>query len=223
MQGFWGEQRQDAFFDVRVFNPHVSSNRCSFLEACYRKHEKEKRRSYDQRVREVERGTFAPFVFSATGGMGPAALTVYKRLASKISEKSRQSYSTTMGWTRCRLSYSLLRSAILCIRGSQSSYHRPICPPEVPIDVIAREGRVTKDPAFCGLLRSWRSFIACSVAREKHGVLFPKGGDSCGPLLGPSDSSSVYPLMTLSICDVFSITDKRSRLDHATHWEHRQQ
>ena len=56
-----------------------------------------------------------------------------------------------------------------------------------------------EEPAFCGLLRNWRSFIACSVAREKHGVLFPKGGNSCGPFLGPSDSSSVYPLMTLSI------------------------
>ena len=141
-QGFWGEQRQDAFSDVRVFNPHAPSNRHSSLEACYRKHEKEKRRSYDQRIREIERGSFAPLVFSATGGMGPAAQIVYKRLASMISEKSSQSYSTTMGWIRCRLSFSLLRSAIMCIRGSRSSYHHPIYP-SVPIDVIAREGRVT--------------------------------------------------------------------------------
>ena len=34
VQGFWGEQRQDAFFDLWVFNPHASSNRCSSLEAC---------------------------------------------------------------------------------------------------------------------------------------------------------------------------------------------
>ena len=141
-QGFWGEQRQDAFFDVRVFNPHAPSNRHSSLEACYRKHEKEKRRAYDQRIREIERGSFAPLVFSATGGMGPAAQIVYKRMASMISEKSSQSYSTTMGWIRCRLSFSLLRSAIMCIRGSRSSYHHPIYP-SVPIDVIAREGRVT--------------------------------------------------------------------------------
>ena len=103
VQGFWGEQWQDAFFDVRVFNPHTFSNRCSSLEACYRKHNKKKRRSYDQSVREVERGTFAPLVFSATG----AAQTVYKQLASMISEKSRQSYSTTMGWI-CIVSLELL-------------------------------------------------------------------------------------------------------------------
>ena len=92
---------------------------------------------------EIERGTFAPLVFSATGGMGPAARMVYKRLASLISEKTGQPNSITMGWIQCRLSFSLLRSAILCIRGSRSSYHHPIRPSEVPINVIAREGRVS--------------------------------------------------------------------------------
>ena len=41
-QGFWGERKQDAFFDVRVFNPHASSNRLTSPSACYKKHEKEK-------------------------------------------------------------------------------------------------------------------------------------------------------------------------------------
>ena len=58
------------------------------------------------------------------------------------SEKTVQPYSITMGWIQSHLSFSLLRSAILCIRGSRSSYHHPICPSEAPIDVIASEGRV---------------------------------------------------------------------------------
>ena len=41
-QGFWGERRQDTFFDVRVFNPHAPSNRLTSPSACYKKHEKEK-------------------------------------------------------------------------------------------------------------------------------------------------------------------------------------
>ena len=49
-QGFWGEWRHNTFFDVRVFNPHASSNRQSSLESSYWKHEKEKKRAYDQRV-----------------------------------------------------------------------------------------------------------------------------------------------------------------------------
>ena len=49
-RGFWGERRQDAFFDIRVFNPHASSNRLTSPGACYRKHEKEKRRKYEERI-----------------------------------------------------------------------------------------------------------------------------------------------------------------------------
>ena len=106
--GFWGERRQDAFFDVKVFNPHAPSNRLTSPSACYKKHEKEKRRAYDQRVREIEQGTFTPLVFSATGGMDPAAQVFYARLAALISEKQQQSYSTMMGWICCCLSFSLL-------------------------------------------------------------------------------------------------------------------
>ena len=55
--------------------------------------------------------------------MGPLATVVYKCIASLISERSSQSYSLTLYWLRCKLSFSLLRSAITCLRGSRSSKH----------------------------------------------------------------------------------------------------
>ena len=61
-QGFWGDRCQCAFFDVRVFNPLAPSNHRLPLPQCFRSHEKEKRRAYDQRVREVEHGNFTPLV-----------------------------------------------------------------------------------------------------------------------------------------------------------------
>lgn len=73
-QGFWGGQHWDTFFHVKVFNPHVPSNDHTSLEACYQEHEGEKRGSYEQQVREIERGTFARLVFLATGGTGLALL-----------------------------------------------------------------------------------------------------------------------------------------------------
>ena len=91
------------------------------LAACYRKHEHEKRRIYEQRVRDVEHGCFSPLVFNTSGGMGPISTTVYKRIASLISEKYDRPYSNTIRWIRCRLNFSLLRSTIMCLRGSQSS------------------------------------------------------------------------------------------------------
>ncbi len=63
-QGFWAGDRQCAFFDVRVFNLFAHSNRNHSLTACCRRHEQEKR-SYDQRVRDVEHGSFSPLVWTA--------------------------------------------------------------------------------------------------------------------------------------------------------------
>ena len=49
----------------------------------------EKKRAYDQRVREIEHGSFSPLVFSATGGMGTIVSVVYKRLATMIAISMR--------------------------------------------------------------------------------------------------------------------------------------
>ena len=87
MYGFWGGRFEKAFIDVRIFNPSAQSNRHASLSSVYRKHEQEKRREYDQRVREIEHATFTPLVLSTTGGMGRAATTFYKRLASMLAEK----------------------------------------------------------------------------------------------------------------------------------------
>ena len=85
--GFWGGRFEKAFMDVRVFNPSAQSNRRGALASVYRRHELEKKRQYDQRVREMELATFTPLVMSVTGGMGKLATIFYKRLASMISEK----------------------------------------------------------------------------------------------------------------------------------------
>ena len=52
---FWGQNRQHAFFDVRVFNPFARSYFCLLLSRCYHTHEQEKCRAYDEQIREVER------------------------------------------------------------------------------------------------------------------------------------------------------------------------
>ena len=141
-ESFWGRNRQRAFFDVRVFNPFAQSLRNTPLPQCYRQNELQKKRAYDQRVREIEHGSFSALVFSTTGGMGTTATTVYKRLASMIANKHNKTYSKTIHWLRCRLSFSLLRSAIMCLRGSRSSLHHP----EINlnnIDLAITEGRVS--------------------------------------------------------------------------------
>ena len=136
--GFWGGRFKRTYFDARVFNPHAPSNRQSSLSSCYRRQESLKKHAYEQRVREVEHASFTPLVLSATGGMVNEATVFYKRLASCLAMKWDQSYSCTMFWLRCRLTFSLLRSAIQCIRGARSSNgHAAKLPP--PIDLAISE------------------------------------------------------------------------------------
>ena len=46
-----------------------------------------KHRAYEERIPEVERGSFTPLVFSSSGGMGKAATVTYRHLASLLSNK----------------------------------------------------------------------------------------------------------------------------------------
>ena len=117
-----------------------SSTLVHHQKSAYRHHEREKRRQYEQRVREVEHGHFTPLVFTTTGGMGDAASQVYKRLANLLCDKLDLSYGEVMGWIRCKLSFALVRSAIMCIRGARSRLHSPIS--EAPVDVQIAEARL---------------------------------------------------------------------------------
>ena len=75
--GFWGISGQRAFFDVRVFNPMAPSLNNLTLHEWYTRNVQEKKRLYDQRVQDVEFGSFSPFVFSTAGGLGPVATLLY--------------------------------------------------------------------------------------------------------------------------------------------------
>ena len=83
--GFWGNHRQKAYFDVKVFNPNASSYRGSQLSSLYRRFEQDKRRKYEQRIREVEMASFTPLVFSTFGGVSGATNVFYKRLGYLLS------------------------------------------------------------------------------------------------------------------------------------------
>ena len=105
---------QTAYFDVRIFNPYLLN---PMPIPPYQNAIENKKREYEERVREIEHGSFSPLVFSTAGGMGP---TMYKRIASLIADKRQEPYSTTLFWLQCKLSFSLLRSAIMCLRETRS-------------------------------------------------------------------------------------------------------
>ena len=121
-RGFWSSH-QLSYFDVRVYNPFATCYKKSSLASCHRKHEGDKRQVYEDRVLNVEHGSFTPLIFTTAGGLGPAATTFYKRLVSLLAIKRNQSYSQVLHWIRCRINFSLIRSAVMCLRGARSSSH----------------------------------------------------------------------------------------------------
>ena len=118
-RGFWTRE-QKAFFDIRIFDPMAQCHRESSLHAAHRRNEQEKERAYGERIRHVDQGSFTPLVFSTSGGMGPRARVFYARLAENLADRKRQPRSSVVAWMRCRLSFSLLRSALDCLRGTRA-------------------------------------------------------------------------------------------------------
>jgi hypothetical protein len=76
---------------------------------------KEKKIKYSERIIEVEHGTFTPLVFSCFGGISRECGAFYKKLAEKIAEKRKIKTSDAT-----RFNFSLIKSLILCIRGSRT-------------------------------------------------------------------------------------------------------
>ena len=116
--GFWSRMRQ-AFFDVKVVSPLARSYCDMPTSSLLEMSEKAKAREYRERILSVEHGDFSPLVFTTAGAMGPQCQIVIRRLTEKISEKQSLPRSVVSGWLRCRLSFSLLRTTLLCVRGTQ--------------------------------------------------------------------------------------------------------
>ena len=91
-RGFWQECEM-AFFDVRVFNPFAKSHLRNTLDSVSRKNEKEKKDEYNDRVIQVEHGTFTPIVVSALGGYGHETGRFVSKLIQKISDKKSMEQS----------------------------------------------------------------------------------------------------------------------------------
>ena len=122
-RGFW-TRGQMAYADVRVFNPLAKCHRNQTLQAVHRKNENEKKRTYNDRIINVDHGSFKPLVFSCYGGMSRECSSFYSHAAELISEKRKLPKSIVSCWLKTRLNFSLIRSCILCIRGTRSIYDK---------------------------------------------------------------------------------------------------
>ena len=100
--GLWSAMER-TFLDVRICHPNAASHLDSTPQQLYAEQEREKRGCYNDRVLQVEKGSFTPLIFTTTGGMGPESTRFHKRLAVLISAKRGEEYSHVMSHIRTRL------------------------------------------------------------------------------------------------------------------------
>ena len=68
---------------------------------------------------EVDQVSFTPLVFTLAGGTGGEGRAFYSRLATILSLKNEIEKFKLTSWIRPKINFSLLRSALLCFRGSR--------------------------------------------------------------------------------------------------------
>ena len=121
--GVWSAMER-TFFDVRVMHPNSPSYANIAREQLYIRHEREKKRKYNDRILNVDRGSFTPLIFTTTGGMGPECSKFFKRLSEMIAIKRGEDYPIVVNHIRTRIRVSLLKSVLVALRGERGKRRR---------------------------------------------------------------------------------------------------
>ena len=98
-RSFWVKGKV-VYAHVRVFTPLAKSHKNLTLEAVHKKNENEKKRNYNERILNVDHGSFTPLVFSCYGGMSRECSRFYSHAAELIAEKRK--ISGVSGWMKTR-------------------------------------------------------------------------------------------------------------------------
>ena len=100
-RGFW-QRCEMAFFDIRVFNPFAKSHLKKSLESVFRSNEASKKREYNNRIIQIEHGTFTPVVMSSFGGFGKETDRFVSKLVEKVAEKKDCERSLVANYIRTK-------------------------------------------------------------------------------------------------------------------------
>ena len=81
----------------------------------------EKEKKYDQACFE-RTASFIPICCTVDNLVGKETNHFLKKVDGFLATKWESSYMLVMRWTRTRLSFAILRAAVLCLRGSRTKW-----------------------------------------------------------------------------------------------------
>lgn len=138
------ESSQQVLFSRKVFDPNSNRYLQTALPQCHIQNEKEKKRTSNNRVLQIEQGSFTPLLFLIYVGMSWECRTFYTRLAKLIADKRDINYSVAINWVRNKLSFALLKTFLLCLRGSRS-LNKNISTVEDDIKIFTETSRIAQN------------------------------------------------------------------------------
>ena len=118
-RGLW-INGQTAFCDVRVFNPLIRCHLHHGLPAVHKKNEKQKKLEYNHRILQLEHRSLIPLVFSCFGGMSRKCHGFFSHTAERLANRRKEPKSKISAWIKARLNFALIRSMLLCLRGTRT-------------------------------------------------------------------------------------------------------
>ena len=70
-----------------------------------------------ERVRESEKASFVPLVFTTSGGMAPECAAFMKQVAHQLADKRKDDYAAVANYIRTKIRFALLKSVLISLRG----------------------------------------------------------------------------------------------------------
>ena len=74
--------------------------------------------------------------------MGKECLNYHSRLAELIAIKKGEDYAKTISWIRARISFALLRSALICLKGIRTTVRKSWDFRNTDIEIENTEGAI---------------------------------------------------------------------------------
>ena len=111
----------EALFDVRVIDTDAQSYCNHTPREVINAAENQKKSKYTTACEE-RRASFTPICCSVDGVFGSEAEVFLKRLGERLAAKWDRGYSQVIGWLRARMSFAILQSSILCVRGARTRW-----------------------------------------------------------------------------------------------------
>ena len=131
--GLWAPFER-TYFDVRITHPTAPSNVTLTLAQLYHRNEREKKTKYGERVRESEKASFVPLVFTTSGGMAPECAAFMKQVALRLADKRKDDYAAVANYIRTKIRFALLKSVLISLRGVRGKQRKDAALPTSAVD-----------------------------------------------------------------------------------------